>query len=83
MAFIDTSSNIQVPYASGAITGSAAGAPTGGGAGLSASVKAGPNGANGPGGSGQISHWILAFYAFIAFVLIGTGVLFNGKGGRV
>ncbi len=81
MAFIDSSTNASIPFASGAIAGSAAGAPQGGGsAGLNAAVQAGPKGSQGLGGSGQISHWILAFYLIIAVVLIGTGVLFNGKG---
>lgn len=78
MAFIDTS----IPYASGNVSAQVGGAPSGGGnfsAGLG--VPGGtPPGLHGPGGSGQLNHWVLVFYGIIAFVLVSTGVLFNGKG---
>ena len=77
MAFIDTT----IPYASGNVSAQLGGAPQGGGivAGVGA-IPGTPPGMHGPGGSGQLSHWVLGFYAFIAFMLIITGVLFNGKG---
>ncbi len=80
MAYIDTT----IPYASGSVSG-VLGSPSGGG---SISVAGGSVGQTAPGnhgvgGSGQIHHWILAFYGIIAFILISTGVLFNGKGRRV
>ena len=83
MAFID----VTVPYAAGNMSAQAGGAPSGGGitanAGASAAAGAAigtPTGMHGPGGSGQLHHWVLAFYLFIGFTLISAGVIFNGKG---
>lgn len=76
MAFID----VQVPYASGAMAGTVGGAPTGGGVAAGLSTPGTPPGQAGMGGSAAIHHWVIGFYAIIAFVLIGTGVIFNGKG---
>jgi hypothetical protein len=86
MSFIDT----NVPYVTGqgAVTAQVGGpgaafggAPYGGAADISSSVMVGtPTGKHGLGGSGQITHWVYAFYAIIAVILIGAGVIFNGKG---
>lgn len=78
MAFVDVN-----PYTSA----QQGGAPQGGGIaynpGQGGAIPGTPPGMHGPGGSGAVHHWILAFYAIIGIVLIGTGVLFNGKGKSV
>lgn len=77
MAFVD----VTVPYAAAQVGGGtfSGGAPTGGGNPQQVPMRTPQAGSQGPGTNIQHRNWILAFYAFIAVVLIWAGVIFNPK----